>query len=101
MKNTIYVVAEAQNIPDNGTVPYAYATVYPTKAAAKRGLRKMVKDIVQANYEGNDDIEASDINDEVNSIIQSGDGTNWYWEANDRSAVWRILEVDIAQFNNK
>ena len=98
-KTKLFAVAEAQKISgdvfDDWNDLLPYAKVYKSKAAAKRGLRKMVAEIVSAAWDGNDELEA-EVASTVEEILADGTaGGYWHWNSDDRVAVWRIIEIEV------
>ena len=72
-----------------------WASVYGTKEAARDGIRAVMRETVNAEYEGSDeDIYIDGI---LDGIFEDGDeeAGEWYWDATSRSAKWRIIECPV------
>lgn len=100
MNNIFYAIVEAQNIHNDSNNPcedlLPHVTVYSSHEAARDALREVMRDVVNACYEGLDDDECPDI-DEILDEILDDDSTpdRWSWSAVDRDVVWRIEEIEV------
>lgn len=95
----VYTIVEAQYISNDccrrSEDLSAYATVYPTRAAALANIRNVARSVVEASYEGLDEDEMPDIESILDEIFASTSETQWWWDADDRSVTWRIIEADL------
>lgn len=95
----VYMIAEAQYISNDccrsSEHLAAYATVYPTRTAALANIRNVVRSVVEANYEGLDKDEMPDIEGILDEIFASTNEWQWWWDADDRSVTWMIVEASL------
>jgi len=95
----VYMIAEAQYISNDccrdSRDLTAYATVYPTRKAALADIRNVARSVVEACYDGLDEDEMPDIEGILDEIFASTSETQWWWDADDRSVTWRIVEANL------
>lgn len=96
----VYIVTEAQYVPCSRVTSsdiYPYAEVFASYEKARDALRKSMREVVNASYEGKvlDGDDVPDIDNILDEILETEYNDYWYWDADDRSAVWRIIEAEV------
>ena len=100
-KRKLFAIVEAQNINCGSRNPcddlYPWATLHKSRDAARDALREQMREVVNAAYEGFDDVEGPNIDDILDQIFEEGDEKccEWFWNGGDRSVRWRIIEVEV------